>query len=80
MSEAAVAREIAPIGVAAPVGGAGARHAYGPRAIPAFCNGAHQQTSSTSGVFEAKQDGLAVLCGCETSRGRRYCDGSHHQL
>jgi hypothetical protein len=31
-------------------------------------------------VSRAGPDDLAHLRGCETSRGRRHCDGSHPQL
>jgi len=80
MSEAAVVREIAPIGVAEHAGEICARHACGPRAIAPFSDGSHRQAGPSPAVFEAGPDGLAHLSGCETGRGRRRCDGRRHQL
>ncbi len=31
-------------------------------------------------VFKAERDGTAYLCGCRTSQGRPFCDGSHARL
>jgi CDGSH-type Zn-finger protein len=31
-------------------------------------------------TFTAERDGTAYLCGCKTSEGQPYCDGSHNRL
>jgi CDGSH-type Zn-finger protein len=80
MSEAAVAREIAPIGAAGHAGQSRARHAFGLGATPPFCDGSHRPARPRPAVFKAGPDGAAHLCGCEASRGGRHCDGSHPQL
>jgi CDGSH-type Zn-finger protein len=49
----------------------------GRSATQRFRDGERDPTSRTPVVFKAAQDGPADPCGCGTSQGRRYCDGSH---
>ena len=43
-------------------------------------DGSHAPTGLVPIVFKAERDGTAYLCGCKTSQGRPYCDGSHGRL
>jgi hypothetical protein len=64
MSEAAVAREVAPIGLAAHAGETRARHAYGPGGIPPFCDRSRRQAGPRPAISMAAPDGSAHPCGC----------------
>jgi CDGSH iron-sulfur domain-containing protein 3 len=61
-------------------GKAYAWYAWGRSAEQPFCGGLHALTGLVPVPFTPERGGTAYLCGCKTSQGQPFCDGSHDRL